>query len=253
MPVSIEGPAFPNHEGGIKFFANVTSDCVQSAKDLFVAAHSIEYKRTYSPDSFDLSHLGSVLPDDFCGVQRLSPPILRLHRPRGVRSPPNVAVDNSQQTDIKPEDLDILGPYRGDDDLYQFYLCGVLTVLFVLLAIAWWSSRQSEAAPPRKRQSVRQRLSISKIPRKRKPLSVDLNGTYAGSPRGTDWVHANDPNICIKLVDGIWHICCNAEILAKASAPAPDLGAVRSWAWTDSRRKPRNFVPTVRSGGDESE
>jgi len=226
MPVYIEGPAFPNHEGGIKFTVEIFSDCVLPAKDQFVSAHAEHYERVYDAESFDLAHFGRILDDDFCGVQSLSPPTLRLHRPRGVRHPPKVTIDGTW-SHVSADDLDaIVGVHTGNVDISFFASVIVAVVLIAIVILLWPKERKIH------------RLQISKIPRTRNS-PTNLNGTYM-QLRGGSWRHTENAAFNIRLREG-WEILDGSTVLATA-APVPSLTAVDSWMWADPRRRPRTFI-----------
>jgi len=239
--ISIEGPLDPGKEGGLKFHVDVDDKCVSSAKDSFVAAHRAKYSRTYSTDSFDLSHLGSILADDFCDMTSLEPPRVRIHRPRGVRRAPEINIGESKMKrsttlydlDMPPEDL--YHYYHSMfDDLVRFSLTSFLgAAIFVVLALKVTIRRKHT-----KLKEPRIRVSRAKETKK-----VNINGVYTQISR-THWRRETKelPVYEIRqLKSGTWEFWDAEEnVLAVAvngtSQTLPSPMNVATWKWRDSRR-----------------
>lgn len=239
--ISVEGPADPGKEGGLKFHVDVYDKCVLSAKDSFVAAHKAKYSRTYTADSFDLSHFGSILADDFCDMTSLEPPRVRIHRPRGVRRAAEINIGESRMKrsttlydlDMPPEDLHHYY-YSMFDDVVRFSLTSFLgaALLFILaLNVIIWRRQTKQKEP---------RIRVSKAKETKK---VNINGVYRQIGR-THWRRQTkeQPVYEIRqLKNGTWEFWDDEEnVLAVAvngtTHTLPSPMNVATWKWRDSRR-----------------
>jgi len=247
--VTVQGPADPGKEGGLKFTVDVNDDCVLPAKDSFVAAHKAKYSRTYEADTFDLSHQGSILDDYFCGLTSLRPSSVRVHRPRGIKRMPEIYVRESKMKrsntlydlDMPSEDL-YSYYYSFFHDLIKFPLASVLGagLLFVIaLNVMLLGKRRSKPKVAVVESPVK-RIRISKAKETKK---VNINGVYRQINR-TYWIREDEElPICEirREKRGPWEFCDEeGSVLAIAVGNTADTRPspknVATWKWRDSRR-----------------